>query len=68
MQCVMLSHHDNRSSAAVREDRSRAVESLTVATFLKPQFRIAVTPASGELKVQVELRPSDGRQGPLPRH
>ncbi|HEY0880155.1 MAG TPA: hypothetical protein VGD87_01435 [Archangium sp.] len=64
----MLSHHDNLTRPAAREDAARGAELLMVQTFLKPQFRIAVTPASGELKVQVELRPSDGRPGPLPRH
>jgi hypothetical protein len=64
----MLSHHDTTPRQAPRDDRAAGVDALSVATFLKPRFRIGVAPVSGELQVQVELRPSDCRPRPLPRH
>lgn len=67
-QCAMLSHHDIRSLPAAHDEAARSVDALVVETFLKPQFRIGVVPASGELLVHVELRADEPRPRPLPRH
>ncbi len=57
----MLIHRDTQSSKASNDDTSRGADFLSVSTFLKPHFRIAVAPTSGELQVQVELRSPDTR-------
>lgn len=64
----MLIHHDTQSSLASRDEASRGAEFLSVSTFLKPQFRIAVAPTSGELHVHVELRSAEARVRPSARH
>ncbi len=65
---AMLSHHDLRTLPNAHDEALRSVDALAVATFLKPQFRIGVAPASGELLVHVELRAVEPRPRPLPRH
>jgi hypothetical protein len=55
----MQIHHDSQTSLTPNPDElvmTRAVDFLGVSTFLKPNFRIAVAPSSGELRVQVELK------------
>jgi len=55
----MQIHHDSQTSLTPNPDElgmTRAVDFLGVSTFLKPKFRIAVTPSSGELRVHVELK------------
>jgi hypothetical protein len=64
----MLSYHDTQSSLASNEEAVRGADFLSVSTFLKPQFRIAVAPISGELQVQVELRSSDVKVRHSTRH
>ncbi len=59
--CVMLNHRDTQTSRAALEEAARGADFLSVSTFLKPQFRIAVAPSSGELQVKVELRTADTR-------
>lgn len=49
--CVMNTVHDNARNTASRPD---TVAFLGVSTFLKPSYRIAVTPRTGALAVQVE--------------
>lgn len=66
--CVMQTHHDKQCSFASSEEALRGAEFLSVSTFLKPQFRIAVAPSSGELEVQVELRASDAKVRSGTRH
>ena len=65
---VMLNHRDTQTSRTPSEDASRVAEFLSVSTFLKPQFRIAVAPTGGELQVQVELRSVDVRARLSSRH
>ncbi len=65
---VMLNHRDTQTSRTASEEASRAAEFLSVSTFLKPQFRIAVAPSGGELQVQVELRSADARVRHSSRH
>ena len=65
---VMLNHHDTQSSLASTDEAVRGTEFLSVSTFLKPQFRIAVAPISGELQVHVELKGSDSRSRLSTRH
>lgn len=67
-QRVMLSHHDTTTLPTGRDELPRGLDVACVATFLKPQFRIGVTPASGELKVHVELRSAETRTRPFARH
>jgi hypothetical protein len=64
----MLNHRDTQTSRTSSDDASRGADFLSVSTFLKPQFRIAVTPTSGELQVQVELRGAEPRVRPSSRH
>jgi hypothetical protein len=55
----MQIHHDNQNSLTPNPDElvlTRAVDFLGTSTFLKPNFRIAVAPSSGELRVQVEVK------------
>lgn len=66
--CAMLSHHDIRTLPSAPDEALRSADVLAAATFLKPQFRIGVAPASGELLVHVELRAVEPRPRPLPRH
>ena len=61
---VMLNHRDSQTSRADLEEASRGADFLSVSTFLKPQFQIAVAPNSGELQVKVALRSAD----PSTRH
>lgn len=56
---VMLNHRDTQTNQAAREEAARGADFLSVSTFLKPQFQIAVAPNSGELQVKVALRPGD---------
>ncbi len=63
-----MNHHDTQSSRAAHDEAHRGAEFLTVATFLKPQFRIAVAPTSGELEVKVELRAPEPRFRLVARH
>ena len=56
---VMLNHRDSQTSRADLEEASRGADFLSVSTFLKPQFQIAVAPNSGELQVKVALRSAD---------
>lgn len=65
--CVMLNLHDSQSSLS-RDEAHRGSEFLAVSLFLKPQFRIGVTPISGELRVMVELKPAEPRSRHLARH
>ncbi len=53
--CVMIRHHDITPVASARSDEPRGAGFLGVQTFLKPNFRIAVAPRTGQLSVQVEL-------------
>lgn len=56
---VMQIHHDNSTSLTPNPDElvlTRRGDFLSVSTFLKPNFRIAVAPRSGELHVKVELK------------
>ena len=64
----MLTHHDTQSSLASPDEASRGGDFLSVSTFLKPHFRIAVAPTSGELKVHVELRSVDVKSRLSTRH
>lgn len=57
----MLIHHDMQSSLASREEAARGADFLSVSIFLKPHFRIAVAPTSGELQVHVEARSADAK-------
>ena len=50
----MQIHHDTQTSLTPNPDERRG-DFLSVATFLKPHFRVAVAPRSGELRVQVEV-------------
>ena len=68
IQCVNMDHHDTQSSRASNDEAVRGAEFLRVSTFLKPQFRIAVAPSSGELQVKVELRLSEARVRLSARH
>ena len=63
----MLNYHDMQSSLASNDEGVRGSDFLSV-TFLKPQFRIAVAPLSGELQVQVELRSVDAKARLSTRH
>ena len=65
---VMLNHRDTQTSRTTSDEASSAAEFLSVSTFLKPQFRIAVAPSGGELQVQVELRSADARVRLSSRH
>ncbi|MFO0594133.1 MAG: hypothetical protein U0228_02480 [Myxococcaceae bacterium] len=51
--------HDTQTSFTPNPDESFVRDFLAVSTFLKPNFRIAVAPRSGELQVQVELTTAD---------
>ena len=64
----MLIHRDTQSSQAPKDDAARGADFLSVSTFLKPHFRIGVTPSSGELQVHVELRAPDTRIRHSSRH
>lgn len=58
----MQIHHDSKTSLTPNPDEGRARrggEFLGARTFLKPVFRIAVAPRSGELQVRVELNQGD---------
>ncbi len=57
----MLNHRDTQTNGAALDEAARGADFLSVSTFLKPQFRIAVVPSSGELQVKVELRSADTR-------
>ncbi|MGV3620650.1 MAG: hypothetical protein ACO1OB_07525 [Archangium sp.] len=46
--------HDIQRTTAGGADDARGVAFLGVATFLKPSYRIAVTPRTGELAVRVQ--------------
>ena len=61
--CVMQTHHDTHSTLTPNPDEHgfRRGEFLGTATFLKPVFRIAVAPRSGELQVKVELNKADAK-------
>lgn len=65
---VNMNHHDTQSCWASNKEATRGADFLSVSTFLKPQFRIAVAPASGELQVKVELRLSEARVRLSTRH
>ena len=60
IQCVMQIHHDSQTSLTPNPDERRG-DFLSVATFLKPKFHIGVSPRSGELCVQVELKSVEPR-------
>ena len=64
----MMNHHDTQSNRAAADEALRGAEFLSVSTFLKPQFRIAVAPSSGELQVKVELHTADARVRLAARH
>lgn len=51
--CVMPTLHD-LTRTTVGADDARGLAVVGVATFLKPSFRIAVTPRTGELAVRVQ--------------
>ncbi|MDP2273541.1 MAG: hypothetical protein Q8N23_14530 [Archangium sp.] len=55
----MMNHRDTQTTRAAVEEVARVADFLSVSTFLKPQFQIAVTPNSGELQVKVALRSAD---------
>lgn len=59
----MQIHHDKHSSLTPNPDEQvfRRGEFLGTATFLKPVFRIAVSPCSGELQVKVEANKADAK-------
>ena len=63
-----MNHHDTQSSRAPQDEALRGADFLNVSTFLKPQFRIAVAPTSGELEVKVELRVAEARVRFAARH
>lgn len=64
----MLNHRDNQTSRTPNDEAARGADFLSVSTFLKPQFRIAVAPTGGELQVQVELRSSEAKVRLSARH
>ncbi len=69
--CVMQIHHDSQSSLTPNPDELAITgggEFLGMSTFLKPNFRIAVSPRSGELRVQVELKSVDAKARRLSAH
>lgn len=51
---VMPASHDITRTTTVAADDARAVAFLGVATFVKPSYRIAVTPRTGALAVRVQ--------------
>lgn len=65
---VIMNHHDTQTSRATHDEALRVAEFLSVSTFLKPQFRIAVAPTSGELEVKVELHGTEARGRLAARH
>ena len=64
----MLNYHDTQSTLTSNDEGVRGSDFLSVSTFLKPRFRIAVAPISGELQVQVELRSVDAKARLSTRH
>ncbi len=64
----MLNHRDTQTSRTPNDESGRGADFLSVSTFLKPQFRIAVAPSSGELQVQVEARSSEAKVRLSTRH
>jgi hypothetical protein len=64
----MLNHRDTQTSRTPSDEASRVADFLSVSTFLKPQFRIAVAPTGGELQVQVEARSAEARTRLSSRH
>jgi hypothetical protein len=61
MHRVMLIHRDSPTSRTSKDEASRGADFLSVSTFLKPQFRIAVSPTGLELQVKVEVRAAEAR-------
>lgn len=67
----MLNHHDIGSTPALPEAAAAAGEFLAVSTFLKPSFRIAVGPRTGQLSVVVQASatfPHRGEHAAKARH
>jgi len=65
--CVMQIYSDTQTSLTPNPDDVMSTrEFLGVSTFIKPNFRISVSPRSGELAVQVEAANEFKRR--LPRH
>lgn len=68
---VMLNHHDIGATTSLPEAAATAAEFLAVSTFLKPSFRIAVGPRTGQLSVVVQASssfPNRGEHSAKARH